>query len=148
MVSRLLFSFLRFLNDGTYVQIAVTGKGYCRSAIKSFGLVSDNIVKIGITDSVSMFFTTLGVLGIGIGVTVAAYFACQEIEYLAKTLSSPIIVTLASGIIGFVVAGIYLSLIDLSAQSIIQCYFIDHEFCNGFPRYAKPQFKEIILIQE
>lgn len=93
-----------------------------------------------------MFFTTLGVLGIGIGVTVCAYFACQEIEYLAKTLSSPIIVTLTAGIIGFVVAGIYLSLIDLTAQSIIQCYFIDHEFCNGFPRYAQPQFKEIILI--
>lgn len=76
VVSRLLVSFLRFLNDGTYVQIGVTGKGYCRSALKSFSLVTDNIVKIGITDSVSMFFTTLGVLGIGVGVTVAAYFAC------------------------------------------------------------------------
>jgi uncharacterized membrane protein YvlD (DUF360 family) len=73
-----------------------------------------------------MFFTMLGVMGIGIGVTVAAYFACEEIEYLAKTLTSPLIVTLTSGLIAFVVAGIYLSMIDLSAQSVLQCYFIDH----------------------
>jgi hypothetical protein len=55
---------------------------------------------------------------------------------------------LTAGLIAFVVAGIYLSMIELSALSIVQCYFIDHEFCNGFPRYAKPQFKEIILVQE
>lgn len=121
-----LYSFLRLLNDGTYVQIAVTGKGYCRSTFKAFSLVSDNITKISITDGISMFFTMLGVLGIGVGVTVAAYFACEEIEYLAKTLTNPLVVTLTAGLIAFVVAGIYLSMIDLSAQSIIQCYFIDH----------------------
>lgn len=146
MVTINLFSFLRFLNDGTYVQIAVTGKGYCHSAFKAFGIISDNITKISLTDGISMFFTVLGVLGIGIGVTVAAYFSCIEVEYLAKLLTNPLIVTMVSGLIGFVVAGIYLSMIDLSAQSIIQCYFIDHEFCNGYPRYARPQFKEIILI--
>lgn len=147
MVPIYLSSFLRFLNDGTYVQIAVTGRSYCPSAFKAFGIISDNITKISLTDGISMFFTVLGVLGIGIGVTVAAYFSCIEIQYLAKLLTNPLIVTIVSGLIGFVVAGIYLSMIDLSAQSIIQCYFIDHEFSNGYPRYARPQFKEIILIE-
>jgi solute carrier family 44 (choline transporter-like protein), member 2/4/5 len=147
MVKFPLHSFLRLLNDGTYVQIAVTGKGYCRSTLRAYSIVADNIAKISITDGISMFFTTLGVLGIGVGVTIAAFFVCEENEYLAKTLTNPIIVTIVAGLIAFVVAGIYLSMIDLSAQSIIQCYFIDHEFCNGFPRYARPQFKEIILLE-
>jgi choline transporter-like protein 2/4/5 len=114
------------LNDGTYVQTAVTGKGYCRSTLKAYSIVADNLAKMSITDGISMFFTLLGVMGIGIGVTVGAYFACESIEYLAKLLTNPLIVTITAGLIGFVVAGVYLSLIDLSAQSIIQCYFIDH----------------------
>lgn len=126
MVHLLLFSFLRFLNDGTYVQIAVEGTGYCGSTSKAYNILSDNATKIAITDGISIFFKFLGILGIGVGITVAAYFVCQKIEYLAKLLTNPLIVTIASGLIAFVVAGIYLSMIDLSAQSIIQCYFIDH----------------------
>jgi hypothetical protein len=135
------YSFMRFLNDGTYVQIAVTGRSYCPSAFKAFGIVADNITKISITDGISMFFTILGVLGIGVGVTTAAYFSCIEIEYLAKMLTNPLVVTITSGLIAFAIAGIYLSMIDLSAQSIIQCYFIDHEFSNGHPRYARAEVK-------
>lgn len=126
MVNVDLHSFLRLLNDGTYVQIAVTGKGYCRSALKSFSIIADNITKISITDGISMFFTMLGVMGIGVGITVAAYFVCEENSYLARTLTNPLVVTIVAGLIGFVVASIYLSMIDLSALSIIQCYFIDH----------------------
>lgn len=77
MVAFALYSFLRLLNDGTYVQIAVTGKGYCRSTFRAFSVIADNITKISITDGISMFFTMLGVLGIGIGITVAAYFVCE-----------------------------------------------------------------------
>lgn len=120
------FSFLRFLNDGTYVQIAVDGSGYCSSTSKAYTIFADNATKIAITDGISIFFKFLGILGIGVGVTVAAYFVCQKVEYLAKLLTNPLVVTVASGLIAFVVAGIYLSMIDLSAQSIIQCYFIDH----------------------
>lgn len=126
MVHLLLYSFLRFLNDGTYVQIAVEGTGYCGSTSKAYNILADNATKIAITDGISIFFKLLGILGIGVGITVAAYFVCQKVEYLAKLLTNPLIVTIASGLIAFVVAGIYLSMIDLSAQSIIQCYFIDH----------------------
>lgn len=147
MVILCLFSFLRFLNDGTYVQIAVKGTNYCSSASRAYNILADNVVKLSITDGISLFFKTLGILGIGVGITVAAYFACSEIKYLAETLTNPLIVTIIAGLIGFVVAGIYLSLIDLSAQSIIQCYLIDHEHCNGYPRYARAEFKDIMLLE-
>jgi hypothetical protein len=145
MVKLPSISFLRFLNDGTYVQIAVGGTNYCSSASRAYNIVADNVLKVTITDGISLFFKILGILGIGVGVTVGAYFACQQIQYLAQLLTNPLIVTIASGLIAFVVAGIYLTLIDLSAQSIIQCYFIDHEACNGYPRYARQQFKDIML---
>ena len=145
MVKYVLCSFLRFLNDGTYVQIAIRGTGYCTSAHKAFNILADNALKLSITDGISLFFKILGILGIGVGVTVGAYFSCQEIKYLAQSLTNPLVVTIVAGLIAFVIAGIYLSLIDLSAQAIIQCYLIDHEYCNGYPRYARAQFKDIIL---
>lgn len=138
MVLKILFSFLRFLNEGTYVQIAVNGTGYCGSTMKAYSILADNATKIAITDGISTFFKLLGLLGIGIGITVAAYFTCQEVQYLAKLLTNPLIVTIVSGIIAFVVAGIYLSMIDLSSQSIIQCYFIDESHHDGHPKYSRP----------
>jgi hypothetical protein len=138
-------SFLRFLNDGTYVQVAVKGTAYCTSASQAYNILADNVLKLSITDGISLFFKVIGILGIGVGVTVAAYFSCTQIKYLAETLTNPLIVTVVAGLIAFVVAGIYLSLIDLTAQSIIQCYLIDHDHCNGYPRYARAQFKDIML---
>lgn len=75
-VSCIRFSFLRFLCDGTYVQIAVTGKGYFRSTLRAYNIVTENSAKVVITDSISIFFTVLGILGISLGVSVAAYFVC------------------------------------------------------------------------
>ena len=138
MVMIMLFSFLRFLNDATYVQIAVTGRSYCPSAVKAFSLITDHIAVISISDGISIFFTILGISGIGVGTSIAAYFACANIEYFAKLLTSPVIVTVISGLIAFVVSGIYLSMIDLSAQSILQCYFIDHEYNKGNTKYTRP----------
>lgn len=81
MVNLSLLSFLRFLNDGTYVQIAVTAQGYCSSTLRAFDLLSDNILKVGITDGISIFFTFLGVLGISVGIAAGAYFSILYIPY-------------------------------------------------------------------
>ena len=92
----------------------------------AFKLISENSIKFTITNGISFFFTILGILGISVGVSVAAYFSCLYIDYFAKVLTNPLIVTIVSGLIAFVVAAIYLSMIDISAQAVMQCYLIDH----------------------
>ena len=72
-------SFLRFLNDGTYVQIAVNAQGYCSSTYKAFNLIADNITKFSITDGISIFFKVLGMLGISVGIAISAYFCLIKI---------------------------------------------------------------------
>lgn len=79
MVISHLFSFLRILNDGTYVQIAVAGTNYCSSTLDAYEIFAENVTKITITGSLSIFFQFLGIMGIGISVSVGAYFACQYI---------------------------------------------------------------------
>lgn len=140
-----LFSVLRFLNSGTYVQIAVSGTNYCTSASRAYDIIEDNVTKLNVSDGISLFYKSLGTIGIGVGVTVAAYFCCQQITYLAEQLTTPLVVSIVSGLIAVTVAGVYLSLIDLSAQSIIQSFLIDQEHCNGYPRYARPQIRDMMI---
>lgn len=146
MVNAMLFSFLRFLNDGTYVQIAISAQNYCSSTLRAFDLLADNVLKVGVTDSISVFFTFLGVLGISVGVAAGAYFSVLYIPFYQERIESPLVLTVVSGIIAFVISTIYLSMIDTSASSILQCYLVDHESGNGKIRYANDRVREIMTI--
>lgn len=76
-----LFSFLRFLSDGTYVQIAISARGYCYSTFRAFDLIADNVIKVSITDGLSVFFTIFGILGVTASVAVAAYFSVLRVPF-------------------------------------------------------------------
>lgn len=54
--------------------MAVFGKGYCKSTHAAFNIITDNYTKMSITDGISIFFTIIGILGISVEVSVAAYF--------------------------------------------------------------------------
>lgn len=136
MVGLSLFSVLRFLSDGTYVQIAINGKSYCPSTLRAFDLISDNLVKVAITDGISIFFTILGVLGISAGVGASAYFAVLYTPYYQQRISNPFVLTFISVLISFVVATIYLSMIDVAALSVLQCFLEDKDKGRGQGRYG------------
>jgi len=118
------------------VQIAIAAQGYCTSTFKAFDLVANNAVKVSVTDSLSIFFTVLGVLGITLATSVGAYFAILYIPFYQVRINSAFIVTVVSGLISFVVSAIYLSMIDGSACAVLQCYLVDHERSLGKVRYG------------
>jgi hypothetical protein len=76
-------SFLRYLNDGTYVQIAINGQGYCTSAYKAFDIVADNALKVTITAGISIFFTIMGIIAITAAIAIGSYFAVLKLNYFA-----------------------------------------------------------------
>lgn len=127
---------MRFLSEGTYVQIAISAQGYCTSTFKAFDIIANNAIKVSLTDGLSIFFTVLGVLGITVGVAVGAYFSILYIPFYQERINNAFIVTLVSALIAFVVSAIYLSMIDGSASSVLQCYFMDHEVSGGKIRYG------------
>ena len=99
--------------------------------------MSDHGLKLTITGAVSLLFTLLGILGIGVGVAVSAYFAVKEIDYLDSRISDPVVITVVAGLIGLAVAAIYLSLIDTCSESVMICYLLDYEHGNGKLTYTK-----------
>lgn len=137
--------FLRYLNDGTYVQVAINGQGYCASASKAFNITADNALKVTVTDGISIFFTIIGVVAISVGVAVSAYFAVLKLTYFSERVESPLIITFVSGIIAFLVSCVYLSMIDVASAAVLQCYLVDHERGNGKIRYANERIREIMM---
>lgn len=133
------------MNDGTYVQVAINGEGYCSSAFKAFNIIADNALKVSITDGISIFFTIMGILAISVGVAVSAYFAVLKIHYFETRIASPLIITFVSGVIAFLVSAVYLSMIDVASSAVLQCYLVDHERGNGKIRYANERIREIMM---
>ena len=80
---------MRFLNDGAYVQMAITGQGYCASVSRAFELIMNNAIRVGITDGISIFFTIIGILAVTASVAVGSYFAVTYIPYYQSRISSP-----------------------------------------------------------
>lgn len=136
---------MRYLNDGIYVQVAINGQGYCSSAYKAFDIVADNAIKVSVTSSISLFFTFMGILGITAIVAVAAYFTVLYLPYFEQRVESPLIITFVSGVIAFLVSAVYLSMIDISAGSVLQCYLVDHERGGGKIRFANERIREIMM---
>ena len=125
--------------------MAITGDGYCSSTLKAAELLSENALRVGITDGIAIFFTILGVIGVSAAVAVAAYFSVWGISYYHSRISSPFSVTFISGLIAFIVSCVYLSMIDISATSVLQCFLTDRERNNGKVRFANEKLRSVLL---
>jgi hypothetical protein len=100
---------------------------------------------VSITDGISIFFTVLGILGITLGVSVSAYFATVYIPYYQQRINSAFVVTIVSGIIAFIISAVYLSMIDIAASAVLQCYLVDHEVSHGKANYANESVRNVLM---
>jgi solute carrier family 44 (choline transporter-like protein), member 2/4/5 len=132
------------LNDGTYVQIAINGKNFCTSAYKAYDVIADNVIKVSITGAISIIFTFLGIIAVTVIIATCAYFVVLYLPYYRDRIESPVAVTFVSGVIAFIVSGIYLSMIDVTSTSVLQCYFVDREHGKGRAQHAPERVLEIL----
>ena len=118
-------SFLRFLNDGAYVELAIHGENYCSSSFKAYNVLYDNKQDLAISDAIAFFFTIMGILGVTSTVAVCVYFVVLYLPYYQERIESPLALTFVSGIIAFIISAIYLSMIDITTTSTLTCYLDD-----------------------
>lgn len=65
--------FIKFLNDNAYIQVALTGKNFCSSAMAAFVLALKNSASFVITNGIGTLIQFLGKLGISVGNTLVGY---------------------------------------------------------------------------
>ena len=96
---------------------------------------------MAVADNISIFFTILGIIGITAIAAISVYFTVLYLPYYQDRISSPFVLTFLSAIIAFLVSSVYLSMIDVSASSVLQCYLIDAEKGRGSVRYASEKIR-------
>ena len=106
--------------------------------------MADNALKVSITDAIAIFFSILGVIGITFGVAIIAYFVAVYLPYYQERIETPIAIAFVTGVIAFIISCVYLSMIDITSTSVLQCYMLDAELGKGRVRYANERIIEIM----
>ena len=137
-----LDNFLRFMNKNAFIQTAIFGTSFCRSATEAFYLIARNAAKIGAITYVSEAVSIVGKLFITASTGVASYFAIDY--FIGEDLSSiagPCVLIL---ILAYNVADAFMDVFEIGVSTILQCFVADDEMFTEEEAFAGGDLKEFI----
>jgi len=116
---------IRFLTENAYIMIAITGKNFCMSAKRAFGLVFTNSMRFGAVSLMSKTFYILGVAIISVGNGLFVYFCIKQIDsYETEGWFGPVLVGFLQGLAAGVM---YMGMFGFSTDTILMCFLVDED---------------------
>ena len=100
---------------------------FCTSAIESFRLLIRNASRFALVNSFGGIFTFFGKGAIASGVAFVSWFLLNNWHEIRVNIYEPNVLTVATFIIGYLVAIFFLNIYDLACTSILHCFLIDEE---------------------
>lgn len=138
--------FMAFLNKNAYIQTAIFGTPFCRSAREAFTLIIRNAGKIGSISFVSAVVLFVGKLFIS---CLTAGIAYMYIDYeLGTELYSLAGPTLIIFCMAYFVGDMFLDIFEMSTETILQCFIADEEMFDGDECYADRDLREWLSVYE
>ncbi|KAG7345808.1 plasma-membrane choline transporter family protein [Nitzschia inconspicua] len=133
---------LKFINKNAYVQCAIFGTPFCESGRKAFFLILRNASTVGALGMVSGGVLWIGKVVISTLTTTIAYYVMTS--YMGLSLHSFAAPCLTIFILSYIVAGMFMSVFELSILTVLHCYIADQEMFDGRARYADGSLKDWI----
>ncbi|XP_063437739.1 choline transporter-like protein 1 [Mytilus trossulus] len=132
--------FISFLNSNAYVEIAITGYGFCHSARRAFKIVVGNALRLAAINSVGSFTLFLGKLAplsvvIVLGLKLLANRGDIFYPWFPITISC---------IAAFIIASCFMGIYEKCIDTIFICFCEDHELNDG---ELKPYFMSLGLMK-
>ena len=115
---------MRYLTRNAYIYMAISSESFCSSALNAFILMLKNSAKFAFVEGFSDVFMFIAKVCISVFSTVTSLFIMRW-TLSDNPISSPIVPALIILMIAFIVAGIFVSIFDAAANTILQCYLID-----------------------
>jgi len=138
---------MKFINKNAYIVVAISGRGYCWSAIHAVGLILKNILRFATVNIVGGALLWIGKLVITLGAAVVA-FAMSDMAYYSDAekhpdtaLSSPVLVIILSAVIAYFIAEVCLQVYDMGVDTILLC------FCEDCEKHSTPQYAPALLME-
>lgn len=116
--------FIRYLNRNAYIYCAISGESFCPSALHSFLLILKNHAKFAFVENIAGGFMFLAKSYISALTTLSGYFLLGPMTGIKI---DPIMPCLFIFLFGYLVACKFISIFDVSANTILQCYLFDVE---------------------
>lgn len=114
--------FIRYLNRNAYIYCAISSESFCPSALHAFLLILKNHAKFAFVEGIADAFMFLAKSFIAIFTTIAGYFL---LEPMTGIKVDPLIPCSFIFAFGYLVATQFISIFDVSANAILQCYLWD-----------------------
>ena len=130
------------MSKHAYVQTAIFGTPFCKSASEAFNVIVRNAGKVASISYVSNIVLFVGKVFVGSITAGAAYlYIDHELGHqLYSTLGPCILVFFLS----FFVGEMFLSIFDMATSTILQCFVVDTEMFGEDECYAEDDLREWI----
>jgi uncharacterized membrane protein YbaN (DUF454 family) len=115
--------FVKFLNKNAYIQIALVGTNFCRSAYNAMMLIVRNAVRFFVACMLSKIVHFIGKVFIALGTTGAGYLILMAMYPDAN----PIFPTVIFFVEAYICASIYMSVFGLAVDTTLQAFIIAEE---------------------
>jgi choline transporter-like protein 2/4/5 len=119
--------FVEYLSTMGFIQVAVSGKNFCRSCIDAFALIFQNLMKFGFVHFLGSAFVFIGEIFVAAFCGVVGYLMINYDVALSAKLYSKIVPVFIFIVLGYFIATIFFSIYGVSADTVIMSFFMDKE---------------------
>lgn len=134
---------LKFLNQNAYTIIAIDGINFCSAAIKAFGILTSNVLRVAAINSIGAFVLFLGKVGVmaaTCSVAVVWIRSIPGVHYFA-------IPVFLISIFSFLIAHCFLSIYEMVVDALLLCFCEDCQMNDGSPGreyFMNPSLMEFV----
>jgi len=139
--------FIEFLNKNAYIQIALTGKSFCKSAYAAMKLISTNPIRFSIVGGIAGVFVMFGKVFIAALSALAGFLVITNWTEYSEGLYSPFIPTICMFIFAYVIGAVFMTIYGLAADAILVCFIVDEQLQkekNAPPLHCPESLKEFL----
>jgi choline transporter-like protein 2/4/5 len=136
--------FIQYISTMGFIQVAVTGKNFCRGCIDAFSLIFQNPMKFGFVSFLGTAFVFIGKAFVSAFCGVIGYIMINNDADLSAKLYSKIVPVFIFIVLGYFIAMIFFSVYGVSADTVIMSFFLDKELSktSGRPVQAPEPMKD------
>lgn len=134
---------MEFINKHAYIQIALKGRSFCRSAFDGFAIIIRNLGRWTALTAIGGVFNMIGKVFIAGLTGVCGYLIITKAEVYSSKLNSPLLPTLVFVLVGYLIGSVFISIYGNAADSLMHCFLVDCEI-NRDPKHSPSELRDFV----
>lgn len=125
---------VKYINKHSYIQTAIYGTSFITSSMQAFELITKNAVQLGVLDTLSTIIFIIAKFSVAIITAGGAYAIAAKTTFLnvgEEVIYSPLFVAFISFIIAYFIASVFVTILEVAVDTVLQCYLIDNQVCTS-----------------